>query len=154
VQLPVQSAGASFHAIIKKGNYQAAESAVFNRNFEGTHVPRDDLTDNTNRLVNSVTQLARINIDDFSAILVGPTAVVSERSGRFQDIESPSDGVCFPVVECLEGREFVGVLFDEFGDLDEDLAPVLTRDVLYPAPSAFCTTPTKGKGGNVPPQTV
>lgn len=128
VQLPVQSAGASFHAIIKKGNCRIVRIRP-PKTARVTHVPRDDLTDNTDRLMNRVTKLGGVDINDLASVLVGPSSVVSESGGSFQDVESSSDGIGLAVVEGLQSGEFVSVLFDQFGDLDEDLASLLTRDV-------------------------
>lgn len=130
VQLPVQRAGASFHAIIKKGNCRPKSARLIDR-ARRTHVPGNDLTDNTDRLVDSIGQLVRINIDDLASVLVGPTTVVSERGGSLHDVERSSNGVGLAVVEGLQRGEFIGVFFDQFGDLDKDLASFLTRDVFY-----------------------
>lgn len=128
MQLPVQSAGASFHAIIKKGNCRIIRIGP-PKTARVTHVPWDDLANNTDRLVNRVTKFRGVDIDDLASVLVSPSSVVSESSGSFQDVEASGNGVGLAVVEGLQGGELVGVLFDQFGDLDEDLASLLTRDV-------------------------
>lgn len=81
--------------------------------------------------MDGVTKLRGVDIDNLASVLVGPATVVSERSGGFQNVESTGDGVGFTVVQGFEGGEFVGVFFDQFGDLDEDLASVLARDVFW-----------------------
>lgn len=115
-----------------------------------THVPGNDLTDNTNRLVDGVGQLVRVDIDDLASVLVGPATVVSERGGGLHDIERSSDRVSLAVVEGFQGGEFVGVFLDQFGDLDEDLASFLARDVLCKGVSerSLC------RRTHLPPQTV
>lgn len=108
-----------------------------------THVPGNDLTDNTDRLVDSVGQLVRVNIDDLASVLVGPTTVVSERGGSLHDVERSSNGVGLAVVEGFQGGEFIGVFFNQFGDLDEDLASFLARDVFYEGVSGLQTCRTE-----------
>jgi hypothetical protein len=80
--------------------------------------------------VNSIGQLVRVNVNDLAPVLVGPATVVSEGSGGLHDVEGSGDRVGLAVVQGLERGEFVGVFLDQFGDLDEDLASFLARDVL------------------------
>jgi hypothetical protein len=80
--------------------------------------------------MNGVRQLGRVHINNLASILVCPTTVVSERGSSFHDIKRSSNRVGFSIIEGFKSGEFIGVFFNEFCNLDKDLASFLSRDVL------------------------
>jgi len=115
-----------------------------------THVPGDNLTDDSNRLMSSVSHLAAVDLDDLAVVLVSPSTIVSHGVRRFHDIESSSDlrarltvspaehsnnlisletyGKGLSIVEGLESTELVSVSFHKVSQLHQKLSSLGRRD--------------------------
>ena len=52
-------------------------------------VPRNDLADNTDGFMASVSKLALVCLDDLSVVLVCPTSVVADALNRSRHIDGP-----------------------------------------------------------------
>ena len=94
------------------------------REHEQGEVPWDDLSTDTDGLLLDVIEGIGCGVGDAAFDLVGPASVVSQAAGTHADVDlGHVKGLA--VVEGFDGCEEVGVLLEEFRELDQEAATVL-----------------------------
>lgn len=83
-------------------------------------VPGDDLTANTNGLLQRVCKLARADIEDLTKILVGKAGVVSQDGDDLLDVLGQGCGIGLAVVQALNGGKDFSILVDEVRELGHE----------------------------------
>ena len=99
--------------------------AEFPRRHHQREVPRDNLADDADRLAQRVRKILRAVRGDGDGVafdLGGPAGHVAEHVHGAGHVGDARDGEGLAIVERFELREFVGVLFDEVGELPDEPA--------------------------------
>src|SRR5581483_6923353 len=89
------------------------------RGHQKREVPRDDLSADADRLAQREVEHPGVGRIGITVDLGGPSGVVAEGLGRAGDIDVLRFEDRLAVVEGLEFGEFLGVFFDELGDLEQ-----------------------------------
>lgn len=87
-------------------------------------VPWDDLSTNTNWLLDGICKLGGTDIDDLAVDLIGVAGVVLEDRDDIGNILVQGDLVWLSVVPGLDCRQGLGVLLNQVGKLEHEVAAV------------------------------
>src|SRR6185437_12073044 len=97
------------------------------REFPGLHqqreIPRNDLADDTYRLMARVAEIIAADRDRLALNLVGPAGVVAIAGYDEREIGGSGDMLRFAIIERFKRRQLVGVFLDQVGQtIDEPAA--------------------------------
>ena len=110
----------------------------FPRLHQQRKIPRNDLTDDANRLVFCVAEIAALHGNGFALDLVGPSGVVAITGDGERQISGARNGIGLAVIERFELGKFVGVLFDQFSEFVKKIAALRGSDFFAPRTIVEC----------------
>ena len=90
------------------------------------------MADDADRFVLGVAEIAALHGNGFALDLVGPSGVVAVTGDGEREIGGAGDRIRLAVIERFELCEFVGVFFDELGELVKKIAALRCGDFFAP----------------------